>query len=898
MQKFTMAFILAGVLTVAAAVPALAQASDPVAVLKSDASYDEKAEACRTLQIKGGVEAVPVLESLLVDEKLSHLARYALEPMPCPEAGAALRNALGKTNGRLKVGVISSLALRDDEQAVPEFIKLLSDGDAMVAQAAAEGLGKIASSEATGALKSAIAQADVSPGNLRALAEGLFTGAEILAGEGQRDQALAIYDHVLEVQNTPQEIRTGALRGAVLTRGGEQGLPLLVKALGEKEDRLFMGAVRTARELDGGEKVTAALAGELAGLSAERKIPFMQALGHRGGAAAGPAVLAEAKSGATEVRVAAIQALTRMAYGPALELIASLACSEDAQLAQAARDSLSYFPGEAGDAALKAMLENQSAEARRVAVELVGQGALQEPVNVLMKAAEADKDEGVRVAALKALENHAGLAEMPSLLGRLLKAASPTETQAVENAMKALSARQKGKASGDVVIQKAVYGDLPTGSSADVTKKVAEIVKAGSLTVQASNANFGDPAPGTAKRLLIDYTENGAPVSKTVRENETLTLTTASVPAAVVDPLCSALENAQGDTKLAVLRILGTTGSPKALAMVRDAASAGEGNVKDTALRVLCEWPNRDVLPTVMELVEASPDPTLKTLALRGAVRLLRQSDAGTAELLGQYAVLMGHAGEADEKKLVLSGLAQVPDVNALEMALAQFADDAVKAEAVQAAIAIAKGLGGSASEDKGFFNGKDLTGWEATTDYWRVEDGAIVGHSDKRIPDTAYIWSSVEVGDFYLSVDVKLEPVTANSGIQFRSKKIDEAGHALGSQGDIGQDVWGRLYHQGGRGKLDWNGRADPAVKPGEWNRYEILAIGPAIWTAINGKLGVACLDLAAQDERSGLIGYQIHVGAPQTHRYRAPKLVHNPKVELAGLKAEDLIVELKIPE
>ena len=96
----------------------------------------------------------------------------------------------------------------------------------------------------------------------------------------------------------------------------------------------------------------------------------------------------------------------------------------------------------------------------------------------------------------------------------------------------------------------------------------------------------------------------------------------------------------------------------------------------------------------------------------------------------------------------------------------------------------------------------------------------------------------------------------------------------------------------------LDWNGRAEEAVKPGEWNRFEILAVGPAIWTAINGKLGVACLDLAAKDERTGKFAFQMHAGAPQTHRYRNIKLIHNPKIELGELKADALIPELTIPK
>ena len=83
--------------------------------------------------------------------------------------------------------------------------------------------------------------------------------------------------------------------------------------------------------------------------------------------------------------------------------------------------------------------------------------------------------------------------------------------------------------------------------------------------------------------------------------------------------------------------------------------------------------------------------------------------------------------------------------------------------------------------------------------------------------------------------------------------------------------------------------------VKPGEWNRYEILAVGDRIWTAINGKLCVAIKD--PEGERSGKIAFKIHGGPPQTVRYRSPVLTHNPKVTLAGLSEQELNARLNEP-
>jgi hypothetical protein len=44
------------------------------------------------------------------------------------------------------------------------------------------------------------------------------------------------------------------------------------------------------------------------------------------------------------------------------------------------------------------------------------------------------------------------------------------------------------------------------------------------LSMAASNDNFGDPASGIVKKLRIDYTFDGKEHSKTVSENETLTI--------------------------------------------------------------------------------------------------------------------------------------------------------------------------------------------------------------------------------------------------------------------------------------------------------------------------------------------------------------------------------------
>ena len=197
---------------------------------------------------------------------------------------------------------------------------------------------------------------------------------------------------------------------------------------------------------------------------------------------------------------------------------------------------------------------------------------------------------------------------------------------------------------------------------------------------------------------------------------------------------------------------------------------------------------------------------------------------------------------------------------------------------------------------EQSFFNGEDLTGWKGDSAYWSVQDNAIVGHSDEPVEGNKFIWSEVPVDDFYLSLDVKLTPAERNAGIQFRSVSINERGQARGYQADAGGIFWGKLYHEHGRRKLDWNDRALEVIKQANWNHYEILAVGDRIWTAINGTLCVAIKD--PQGERSGQIAFQIHGGPPQTVHYRNPTLTHNPQVKIAGMNEAELNAKLKAPD
>src|SRR5258708_7808677 len=73
-----------------------------IAALKSEISRDAQDYLCRKLAIVGTAAAVPTLAGLLASEKNSHMARFALERIPAPEAAKALRDALPNVGRKLK----------------------------------------------------------------------------------------------------------------------------------------------------------------------------------------------------------------------------------------------------------------------------------------------------------------------------------------------------------------------------------------------------------------------------------------------------------------------------------------------------------------------------------------------------------------------------------------------------------------------------------------------------------------------------------------------------------------------------------------------------------------------------------------------------------------------------
>jgi HEAT repeat protein len=406
-----------------------------IKILESNAPPQDKAIPCKQLAIYGSKDAVPALAALLPNADLSSWARIALEAIPGPEAGAALRDAMGKVKGRLLIGVINSIGVRKDADSAEAMIARLSDSDADVASAAAVALGHIGGDAAAKALAPLLGNA---PDKVRPfVAEGCILVAERNLADGKSAEAIKLYDAVRQA-NVPKQKMLEGTRGAILARGAD-GFGLLAEQL-KSDDQARVGiGLRTARELSG-KQVTESLAGLLGQLPAERQPMLLLAIADRSDEAVLPAIVNAAKGGPKPVRMAAVRAMDRFGGVVCVPALLDAAGGEDVGLAEAAKTTLSRLSGGEVDADLLARMPQAKGKMRQAVFELAAMRRIDGAMAAVTAGLE-DADEGIRGAAVQALGVIGTEQQVAGLVKVLEKTQNAGERSNIEKSLVAIGGR-------------------------------------------------------------------------------------------------------------------------------------------------------------------------------------------------------------------------------------------------------------------------------------------------------------------------------------------------------------------------------------------------------------------------------------------------------------------------
>lgn len=388
---------------------------------------------CRMLRHVGSAKSVPVLAKILADKDLSHMARFALQFMAAPEAGAALREALPKLDGDLKIGVIGSLGQRGEKQAVPAIAGLIAGGNTNIARAAIESLGRIGGSEAAGALVRAKVPASLKPARDNAY----LKCADQMLADGQQSDAVKIYREMIAPANSTW-IRIAAYKGLVRAEKGK-AVPLILALLKDPDIDLQRAAGKFITEMPG-TAITTSLAEQLGDLSPDAQVVLLSALEARGDKTAAPYVAKAVGSDNEAVRLAAIDTLAVLGDASNVELLAGVSAAGD-RTGRAAMDSLGRLSGSGIAGALIAVAQSRAGTPVRAnAIQAIINRREAEANDVLLVLAKDDNRE-IRQAAYKALGVLSNQEDLPKMVSMLLASKSNADRGNIERAMIATVAR-------------------------------------------------------------------------------------------------------------------------------------------------------------------------------------------------------------------------------------------------------------------------------------------------------------------------------------------------------------------------------------------------------------------------------------------------------------------------
>jgi len=399
---------------------ALESEAELLATLRSDdAPFFEKTLACKQLAVVGTEAAVPVLAGLLDDEKLSHYARYGLEPIPSPKVDEALLAALSTFKGRHLVGVINSIANRGKPEAIGALAEKLDDADRVAAKAAAHSIARLGTPKAGEVLGKALSAE---------FASACLVCGKTLAEQGHRADAVDLLLKVAELDRAPSHVRLAAMLQVVQWQPSE-ALDMLAEAMKSEDKQVFKAGLRAARLLKAADATQVTLRA-IKGSSPARVAPLVTLLGDLADPAGCEAVVEAAGADDTAVRIAALGALAQLGSADQVTLLMDAAGDQSEEVAAQALKTLAVLSGADVDRAVLGLLDDEPR--RATVIRIIGQRRITAAVPKLLTLLDGPN----RLEVVAALGETVSLEQL-DVLGRMLQTDSTELGDAVRSAMHA-----------------------------------------------------------------------------------------------------------------------------------------------------------------------------------------------------------------------------------------------------------------------------------------------------------------------------------------------------------------------------------------------------------------------------------------------------------------------------
>jgi HEAT repeat protein len=515
-------------------------------------------------------------------------------------------------------------------------------------------------------------------------------------------------------------------------RRASSAVKLLTQALGDSDPNVAKAAASTLSRIGGQDSTQALLAvltkpvGSVSAKAAQSLIDMaaaMTAAKDTAGATGIYGSVYEWASKATGVpigiRVAAATGLIITDADRGVREAVTLIQDENPRMRQAAIQAARLSTSKAVTQALTALLPKLKSDSQVQVLGLIGDlkdtSAEAAVVQVL-----AGKDEAVSLAATDALSRLGTETSAEALFDAAVNGRGPVQ-KAAQSGLAVMSGPQaealiKAKAASGAAKARAVAINLLGQRRCEGTAKLLlayaadadETVSAAAFLAMADVADTIDLAALTD--LVAKAKSDGARTAGVTALKAVLAKAQDKEAAGKV--VIDRMNQAQGQTKLALLSSLTSLGGATALKAVTDAARSPEEAVRDAGIRALSEWPGYEAVPALVDIASNAQTPLHPyVLAVRGALRLiaLQQPSMGprmgppTGPRMGPRvdpaevesravlcAKILDQARRIEERRQAIATLATLPCERSANRLLELVKDESLRTEAALAAVNLA----------------------------------------------------------------------------------------------------------------------------------------------------------------------------------------------------------------
>ncbi|MCP5064028.1 MAG: HEAT repeat domain-containing protein, partial [Ignavibacteriae bacterium] len=393
--------------------------------LKTDATFASKQFACRELRIIGSEKSVSTLTEMLLEDKTTNIAKYALENIPGKVIDETLIKMLPKASKKVKLGIINTLAVRKSELSVSTFGDLLESEDSDISITAASALGKIANKECAKYLGKSLNTSNIPLKNV--VLDSYLLCADELVKNNNDLEANKIYTELLN-QNLSTSIKQSSLVGIINTSRNKS--EEILKRINIEPNELKFIPISKIRELP--ENVNLNSYTELlSSLESTNQIQLLSVFEDRKDKSVKPFVLETLRSDIKQVRIASIRTLANIGDETDIIRLAKVAANETGDEANYARSALNLLNGNIVNQTIVTSIASSENKVKIELIKAVGTRSIKSALNNIIEYANSN-DKKLQSETLSSMSEISGIEELPFLLNIITAQKNNSDRKKVE----------------------------------------------------------------------------------------------------------------------------------------------------------------------------------------------------------------------------------------------------------------------------------------------------------------------------------------------------------------------------------------------------------------------------------------------------------------------------------